>query len=68
MVFAELNTIPTKRTQRSRKIPLYEKANWENIKVKLKMIKEEIREDVPKRKQYTRTLLCLGSPDFFCFL
>jgi hypothetical protein len=44
MVFAELNTIPTKRTQRSRKIPLYEKTNWENIKVKLKMIKEEIRE------------------------
>jgi hypothetical protein len=42
MVFAELNTIPTKRTQRSRKIPLYKKAKWENIKDKLKMIKEEI--------------------------
>jgi hypothetical protein len=37
-----LSSIPTKRTQRQRKIPLYKKAKWENIKDKLKMIKEEI--------------------------
>jgi hypothetical protein len=42
IVFAELNTIPTKCTQRPRKIPLYKKAKWENIKDKLKMINEEI--------------------------
>jgi hypothetical protein len=33
---------PSVLAQRSRKIPLYKKAKWENIKDKLKIIKEEI--------------------------
>jgi predicted transcriptional regulator len=37
-----LFVLPTKCTQRPRKIPLYKKAKWENIKDKLKMINEEI--------------------------
>jgi hypothetical protein len=55
IVFAELNTIPTKHTQRPRKIPLYKKAKWENIKDKLKMIKEEI-EKMYKKGNSTQEL------------
>jgi hypothetical protein len=55
IVFAELKTIPTKRTQRPRKIPLYKKAKWENIKDKLKMIKEEI-EKMYKKGNSTQEL------------
>ncbi|CAG2246260.1 unnamed protein product [Mytilus edulis] len=42
ILFADLKTIPSKQTQKPRKISLYKKAKWDNIKEDLKSINEEI--------------------------
>jgi hypothetical protein len=55
-VFTELDINPQRAKQKPRDIPLYKKANWENIKEDLKSIKNTVKSMKENEEQQYKLL------------